>query len=1010
MDDGLTASERAEKVHRMKLKAEREALQVRSQQQRMPQHAQGQDRSQDARIERREGVLVFRPSASSAPSLPDKGHTTNQSLGRGANRGAPLVENQARSPQVRPSTQDRVRAGSKMQFRRQADRESSSKPPATPRSQMISKPSFMFPASKSAVEKDSASSDGWGAGPTSTTSLEYGEKSQQLSTRAPTETLSMFGQAAQNSTSQSRTSSYSASDSQDRGLDSQDHVSKWQHLRRREPDAATTAPSARKAVSSKTQSQPQHKDAAANSLDSEWVDRKFQEHIQVREPSNQRATFTPAFLQQNPPVTSNASTKCARCGKMGHTARECSEPFTISRNNNALQRNSEFMSAETTVPQQPQNETKFRYIDAPVSGAESSKNVLPLQQDQTASDIPTLGSQTNVEHEENERRTSRRAIWADPDDKEAGRGFDRPPARTSKRWAARGEDEDGGRQDRSKKREGRRASREEDDDDEGGFRREEYKTRKLTRKREREEKKLREQREARQRREARKAENATPIVLPAYISVQQLSQALGARYETFVEELEELGYEDIFPGKIFNSELSTMIAMEYGFDPQFDDSKEAEERDLKAAPHISDRESLPARPPVVTIMGHVDHGKTTLLDYLRNASVAAGEAGGITQHIGAFSVPLNDSDRTITFLDTPGHAAFLAMRQRGANVTDIVILVVAADDSVKPQTIEAIKHAKGANVPIIVALTKVDKPEADVQRCKNDLARHGIDIEDFGGDTQVVCVSGKTGEGMDALEENITTLSEMLDHRAAQSGVVEGWVIEATTKASGRVATVLVRRGTLKPGCLLVAGKTWTRVRTLTNEAGQEVDEVLPGMPIEVDGWREQPVAGDEVLEAPSEQKATSVIDYRIEVEERERMAVDTEAINHTRKLGLEKREQERRERIEARALGDAAPATPAGPKPTTTFAATEAESGGPIRVPFIIKADVSGSAEAVAAYIQSIDSPLIAPRILHAEVGAVHESDIDLAVAANAHIVAFNLPADANARSRATAHGSTLR
>ncbi|KAG9513262.1 initiation factor 2, partial [Aureobasidium melanogenum] len=212
------------------------------------------------------------------------------------------------------------------------------------------------------------------------------------------------------------------------------------------------------------------------------------------------------------------------------------------------------------------------------------------------------------------------------------------------------------------------------------------------------------------------------------------------------------------------------------------------------------------------IMGHVDHGKTTILDYLRKSSIAASEHGGITQHIGAFSVALS-SGKTITFLDTPGHAAFLEMRKRGATVTDIIILVVAADDSVKPQTIEAIKHAQSAHVPIIVAVNKIDKEEANVERVKQDLARHGVEIEDFGGETQVVPVSGKTGQGIDELEDAAVTLSEILDHRAATEGQVEGWVIEATTKPGGRVATVLVRRGTLKPGTIIVAGKTWARVR-----------------------------------------------------------------------------------------------------------------------------------------------------------------------------------------------------
>lgn len=471
------------------------------------------------------------------------------------------------------------------------------------------------------------------------------------------------------------------------------------------------------------------------------------------------------------------------------------------------------------------------------------------------------------------------------------------------------------------------------------------------------------------------------------------------RYEQFVDHLEELGYDDVFPGKTLNAETSGMIAMEYNFEPTFDtDAREEEERDLKARPEV-DKELLPARPSVVTIMGHVDHGKTTILDYLRKSSVAAGEAGGITQHIGAFSVPLSSSGKTITFLDTPGHAAFLAMRQRGANVTDLVILVVAADDSVKPQTLEALKHAKGAGVPIIVAINKVDKPEADIERCKQDLARHGVEIEDFGGDTQVVCVSGKTGAGMDELEESVVTLSEILDHRAETDGMVEGWVLEATTKKAGRVATVLVRRGTLRPGSVIVAGKTWARVKTLKNEGGKTLSSVGPGMPVEVDGWKDQPAAGDEVLQAPSEQKASSVVAYRQELEEREKTAQDMEAINESRRIAQERHEKEKAAEYAAkRAAANAGDDPISAPKTSDDLE----DQSGQIVVPFIIKADVSGSAEAVAAYILSVSTPLITPQVLHSSVGAVNEGDIELANAASGHIIAFNLPGNPDMKALA--------
>ena len=333
---------------------------------------------------------------------------------------------------------------------------------------------------------------------------------------------------------------------------------------------------------------------------------------------------------------------------------------------------------------------------------------------------------------------------------------------------------------------------------------------------------------------------------------------------------------------------------------------------------------LPAAQPVVTIMGHVDHGKTTLLDWLRKSSVAAQEHGGITQHIGAFVVKMS-SGKQITFLDTPGHAAFLSMRQRGANVTDIVVLVVAADDSVMPQTVEALKHATAAKVPIIVAINKVDKEDARVDQVKADLARHGVEIEDYGGDVQVVCVSGKTGQGMPDLEENIVTLSEILDVRAETDGMAEGWVLESSVKQTGKAATVLVKRGTLRPGDLIVAGKTWARIRSLRNEAGTELAEAPPGTPVEVMGWRELPDAGEQVLQAPDEGKAKTAVDYRLEMAEREQSS-------------MQLAEQEQRQRDKAAAAAAA-----------ETDASGEAEVVGPAEPGvlcqnFTVRADVVGS------------------------------------------------------------------
>jgi len=482
-----------------------------------------------------------------------------------------------------------------------------------------------------------------------------------------------------------------------------------------------------------------------------------------------------------------------------------------------------------------------------------------------------------------------------------------------------------------------------------------------------------------------------PVYLPEFISVNNLASLLKVRADDFVAKLEDLGFEEVQHDHILNAEHAGLIAQEYNFEPVL--QSEQDDGDLRPAPALSPEAyaELPVRPPVVTIMGHVDHGKTTILDYMRSTSVAASEFGGITQHIGAFSVPLA-SGKKITFLDTPGHAAFETMRARGANVTDIVVLVVAADDSVMPQTVEAIKHAHAANVPMIVAINKIDKQQADPDAVKLDLGRHGIEVEDFGGDVQAIPVSGKTGAGIPDLEEAITTLSETLDHRADPKANVEGWVLEGTTKKSGKVATVLVRSGTLRLGDLLVAGKTWTRVRSLRNEAGVTVKEVGPGMPAEVDGWREQPIAGDEVLQASDEQHAQAVSDLRVEKIEREQMAKDMEAINESRRLETERREAEE---AAATALANGEDAVEAVKK-----------ESGPEIVSFIIKGDVSGSVEAVIDSVTSLGNGEIGTRILRHGVGPPSEFDIQHAADAQGHIINFNTTIPNNISAMAAEKG----
>jgi translation initiation factor IF-2 len=377
-------------------------------------------------------------------------------------------------------------------------------------------------------------------------------------------------------------------------------------------------------------------------------------------------------------------------------------------------------------------------------------------------------------------------------------------------------------------------------------------------------------------------------------------------------------------------------------------------------------------------MGHVDHGKTTLLDWFRKSSVAAQEHGGITQHIGAFSVKLS-SGKHITFLDTPGHAAFLAMRQRGANVTDIVVLVVAADDGVKPQTLEALKHARAASVPIIVAITKIDKDEARLDQVKADIARHGVEIEDFGGDVQVVCVSGKTGQGMGDLEENIVLLSDVLDMRAETDGMAEGWVLESSVKSVGRAATVLVNRGTLRKGDHIVAGRTWAKVRVLRNEAGVEVDEAPPSTPVELLGWRDQPEAGDMVIQAPDEGTAKDAAHYREQLADREKAIAEMTA-----------QDQERRER--ERTLAAAA----------ENEEVAAAEESGTKTVNFTVKGDVHGSVEAVGAAVMEIGNNEVRPKVLRSAAGQITEFDVDHAAASGSHIINFNNAVPGNIKRKA--------
>ncbi|MFA5941730.1 MAG: translation initiation factor IF-2 [Sinimarinibacterium sp.] len=384
----------------------------------------------------------------------------------------------------------------------------------------------------------------------------------------------------------------------------------------------------------------------------------------------------------------------------------------------------------------------------------------------------------------------------------------------------------------------------------------------------------------------------------------------------------------------------------------------------------SDIEQTP-RPPVVTIMGHVDHGKTSLLDHIRKTRVAAGEAGGITQHIGAYHVQTEKG--IITFLDTPGHAAFTKMRARGAQVTDIVILVVAADDGVMPQTVEAIQHAKSAKAPLIVAVTKVDKPEADVDRVKNELTKYEIVAEEWGGDTQIVGVSAFTGQGIDQLLDAILVQAEILELTAPIEALARGNILESSVeKGRGPVATVLVRAGTLKQGDVILSGPHFGRVRAMFDEAGRPVKEAGPSIPVQVLGLSGAPDAGDDVVVVADERKARELADVR-EQKQREHRMSQSQAV--------------RMDQIFAR-MGE----------------------GEIKQLNLMVKADVQGSAEAITEALRKLPSAEVRVNVLSTSIGGINESDVDLALASKAIIIGFNVRADAAARKHIQDTGVDVR
>jgi len=458
------------------------------------------------------------------------------------------------------------------------------------------------------------------------------------------------------------------------------------------------------------------------------------------------------------------------------------------------------------------------------------------------------------------------------------------------------------------------------------------------------------------------------VHVPETITVAELAHKMAVKASEVIKQLMKLG-QMVTINQSLDQDTAMIVVEEMGHKAiiaALDDPEAFTEEESSA----HQAESLD-RAPVVTVMGHVDHGKTSLLDYIRRTKVAAGEAGGITQHIGAYHVETPRG--MITFLDTPGHEAFTAMRARGAQATDIVILVCAADDGVMPQTKEAVKHAKAAGVPIVVAMTKADKPEANPDRVKTELVAEEVVPEEYGGDSPFVAVSSKTGMGVDDLLEQVLLQAEVLELKAPVDAHAKGLVIEARLdKGRGPVATVLVQSGTLKTGDVVLAGQTFGRVRAMLDENGKPVKEAGPSIPVEIQGLTEVPQAGDEFMVLADERRAREIATYRA---------------GKVRNTKLAKQQAAKLENM------------------FSDMAAGEVKT-----LPIIIKADVQGSQEALAASLLKLSTEEVKVQLVYAAVGGISESDINLAIASKAVVIGFNTRADANARKHAETNGIDIR
>jgi translation initiation factor IF-2 len=458
------------------------------------------------------------------------------------------------------------------------------------------------------------------------------------------------------------------------------------------------------------------------------------------------------------------------------------------------------------------------------------------------------------------------------------------------------------------------------------------------------------------------------VILPDTITVQELANRMAERAPNVIKSLMKMGVMATI-NQVIDADTAQLVAEEFGHQVKRVSDSDVEVG-LEAGP--DEDHNMTSRAPVVTVMGHVDHGKTSLLDALRATDVVSGEAGGITQHIGAYQVTMSTGAK-ITFIDTPGHEAFTAMRARGAKVTDIVVLVVAADDGIMPQTIEAIRHARAAEVPIVVAINKMDKPGADPERVRTELLNHEIVVEQMSGDVLCVEVSAKKRINLDKLEEAILLQSEILDLKANSDRMAEGTIVEAKMeKGRGSVATVLVKRGTLRVGDIFVAGAEWGRVRAMIDDHGNRVESAGPSTPVEILGLQGVPAAGDDLIAVEDEQKAREVSSYR-QRKDREALAIKS-------------------------ARG------------TMEQMFAKIQAGVAKELPVVIKGDVQGSVEALVGTLEKCGSDEVKVRILHAAVGAINESDITLAKASEGLVIGFNVRANPQARESARRDGVDIQ